>query len=88
MALGAQRRHIGSLILREMVFLTGAGLVTGLVGAVTLSQILQSRLCGVSANDPFTLAIVSTILVGATVLACYMPARRAVGVEPTVALQE
>ena len=86
-ALGASR---GSLLL--MVILRGmrlalVGLAIGLAGALVLTRLLGSLLFGISPRDPVTLAAVAAILSTVAFLACYIPARRAAGVNPTVALR-
>jgi putative ABC transport system permease protein len=87
MALGAQRRDLLKLVIREGMVLTFAGLVAGMIVALSLTGFLSSLLYGVKATDPLTLAIVSLLLVLVTLLATYVPARRASRVDPMVALR-
>ena len=87
MALGAQRRDLLKLVIREGMVLTFAGLVAGMLVALSLTGFLSSLLYGVKATDPSTLAIVSLLLVLVTLLATYVPARRASRVDPMVALR-
>jgi putative ABC transport system permease protein len=90
MALGAGRGQVLGEVLREGLGLAVAGLAFGLLGAVVLARTitaLSSLLHGVTAADPVTLAAVMLLLLGVAVLACWAPARRATGVDPTVALR-
>jgi putative ABC transport system permease protein len=87
MALGAQRREILALVLRQGMGMTLWGLLAGLLGAAALARVMSGLLFGVSARDPLTFA--ATVLILATVAlgATYVPARRATRVEPTSALR-
>lgn len=87
MALGADRTHLLQLVLREGVFLTAVGLVVGVSGAYGLTRLLQAWLFQTSATDPATYVGISAILAVVSLLACYVPARRALGVDPVVALR-
>jgi putative ABC transport system permease protein len=86
-ALGASRRTILGLILRETLGLTLAGLAVGLPCALVASHLARHLLFNVSANDPATLAAVALCLAGVAALAGYIPARRAMRVDPLVALR-
>ena len=86
-ALGAQRRDVMSLVLGEGMSLILIGLVIGLAGALALTRFLSSLLVGVSATDPLTFAGVAVLLALIALAACYIPARRAVLVDPMVALR-
>ena len=87
MALGAQRSDLLQLVIREGMVLTFAGLAAGLIIAASLTGLLSSLLYGVKATDPLTLAEVSLALLLVTLLATYIPARRASRVDPMVALR-
>lgn len=87
MALGAQRRDVMSLVLGEGLLVILIGLAMGLVGSLALTRFLSSLLVGVSATDPLTFAGVAVLLALAALAACYIPARRAVRVDPLVALR-
>jgi predicted permease len=86
-ALGAEQRHILKLIVGQgmILVLIGAGIGLGLALAVT--RVLKSLLFGISATDPLTFTVVVLGLVGVALLACYLPARRAMKVDPLVALR-
>jgi putative ABC transport system permease protein len=87
MALGAQRRAIVGMVLRQGMELTGAGIVGGLIGAAVLTRVMASLLFGISATDALTFSAVPVILAGIALLAGYLPARRATTVDPVVALR-
>jgi putative ABC transport system permease protein len=86
-ALGAQRRDVLKLILGQGVMLTMAGVVIGLGAAYGLTRLMSSLLFGVNATDPGTFVGVAVLLVIVATLACYLPARRAMNVDPMVALR-
>ncbi len=86
-ALGAQRIEVLTLILRQGFVLILAGVVLGVAASVGLTRFLASMLFNVSATDPFTFALVIMLLVVAALLACWIPARRAMRVDPMVALR-
>jgi predicted permease len=88
MALGAERRGILLMVLRQGTELTIAGVVAGLLGAIALTRVMASLLFGVSATDVMTFSIVPIVLIGTAILATYIPALRATRVDPTVALRE
>jgi putative ABC transport system permease protein len=87
MALGAERGDVLGLVVRQGLRLTAAGVIIGLAGAWALTHFLTSFLFGVRPTDMATYAAVSIVLVAVSMLACYIPARRATGVDPTVALR-
>ncbi|HKP86005.1 MAG TPA: ABC transporter permease [Blastocatellia bacterium] len=87
MALGAQRADVLKLLLLQGVALTLVGVVIGLASAVALTRLMKSMLFGVSATDPLIYAGVAVLLLAVTLLACYLPARRATKIDPMVALR-
>lgn len=87
MALGASPRQILALLLKQGAQLVAAGLLFGLAGAWALSRAMSHMLVGVSPNDPLTYFSVSILLSGITLLACWLPARRAASVDPIFALR-
>jgi predicted permease len=87
MALGAQPRNMLALILGRGVALALGGIAAGLLGALALTRFLSSLLFGVQAKDPLTFAGVALLLLAVALAACYVPARRAMKVDPMVALR-
>jgi putative ABC transport system permease protein len=87
MALGAQRTDMLRMVLRQSLTVVGIGLVIGLVGSFGATRLLASLLYGVGANDVLTYASVVFLLGAAALLASYIPARRAMKVNPMVALR-
>jgi len=86
-SLGATPGVIGKMVLMEGVALAATGLGAGLAAALGLSRFLKSELYGVAAYDPITFLISMAVLLGVAVVACYLPARRAMKVDPMVALR-
>jgi putative ABC transport system permease protein len=87
MALGASPRAILTLIWRQGVTLVAAGIVLGVMAAWALTRGMFSMLVGISASDPVTYAIVAIMLSAVALLACWIPARRAIRVDPMVAVR-
>jgi predicted permease len=87
MALGAERRSVFGMVLGEGARLAGLGIAIGLLAALAVTRLMASFLYGVQPTDPLTFLAVSLLMVGITLLACYLPARRATRVDPTVALR-
>jgi putative ABC transport system permease protein len=87
MALGEQRREIVGLVLGQGTKLTLIGVAIGIAGAFGLTRFLSSQIYGVRATDPLTFIVVAVLLTLVALLACYIPARRAMKVDPMVALR-
>ncbi len=87
MALGADRRDVRRMVLRQGVILAGIGVVIGLVAAVGLTRFMSSLLYGVEATDPLTFGVVAAMLVAVALVASYLPAVRASRTDPLVALR-
>lgn len=87
MALGAQKRDVLRLIMRQGMTLSFVGMGIGVVVALGVTRFLSSLLFGVEATDPATFITVSLLLIGVALLACYIPARRATKVDPMIALR-
>lgn len=87
MAMGAERTDILKLILRDGMVLVVVGVVVGLGAAWALSRTMAQMFIGVSPTDPMTYVLVTVLLVGVALWACYLPARRAMRVDPMVALR-
>jgi putative ABC transport system permease protein len=86
-ALGAQPRGILKLVARDGMLLAGFGLLAGVVAALSLSRVIASQLFAVGASDPITFLGVALTLALVAFVACYFPARRAMRVDPMVALR-
>jgi ABC-type antimicrobial peptide transport system permease subunit len=87
MALGAQRSSILSLVFQQGMALAWIGISAGLIGALIVTRVMAGLLFNVSATDPLTFVAVSALLTLVALAACYIPARRAMGVDPMVALR-
>ena len=87
-ALGAGRSSILSLVLRQGLQTAGIGVAIGLGGSLVLTRYLQTLLFGVTSRDAGVFAAVTVLLFGVALLACYLPARRAIRVDPMTALRE
>lgn len=86
-ALGASARGIVQLVLRQGMAITIAGIAVGVVGALALGRVVQSLLFGVTPTDPVTYVAVSTTIVVVALVACLIPAQRAMRVDPLVAIR-
>jgi predicted permease len=87
MALGAQRGDVLKLVLGQGVVMAGVGVGIGLAASFGLTRLMKQMIFGVTATDPVTLAGVSLLLTAVALLACYVPARRAMRTDPVVALR-
>jgi ABC-type antimicrobial peptide transport system permease subunit len=87
MALGAQRGDVMRMVLREGLTMAFTGVAFGTVAALALARLIASQLFDVSPQDPLTFAAIAIVLILAALLACYLPARRALRVDPVVALR-
>ena len=87
MALGAQGRDVMWLVLRQGAKMAFVGVAAGVAGALGLTRLMANQLFGVTAHDPLTFVAVATLLMLVALLACYLPARRAVRVDPIIALR-
>jgi putative ABC transport system permease protein len=87
LALGAQRREVLGLVLRQGAAMIGGGLVLGTVGAIGLARFMQGLVFGIGPRDPLTLASVCLTLAAVGMVASLGPARRATSVDPVIALR-
>ena len=85
--LGADAKNLVRLVLGGGLTLTATALIIGIAGSLAMTRLLASLLFGVSARDPLTMAAAAATLVLVSAIACYIPARRAKRVDPTVALR-
>ena len=87
MALGAQRRDVMRLVLGEGARMALLGVAVGIVAAFGLTRLMTAELFGVTPQDPPTFAAAAVLLLVVAVLACYLPARRAMRIDPVAALR-
>ena len=87
MAIGAAAKDVGRMVLREGMLPVAMGMLLGLAASFAVNRILQSQLVGVSPYDPMTMAGAPVVLIVVALLACQIPARRAMAVDPAVALR-
>lgn len=87
MALGAERGDVLRLVLGHGARMALVGVAIGVGAALGLTRLMANQLFGVSAYDPFTFAAVAMLLIVVAVAACYIPARRAMNVNPMIALR-
>jgi predicted permease len=88
MALGAERGQVQRMVMRQGIELTAAGVVIGLAGAAALTRLMASLLFGVTATDAVTFSVIPALLAIIALAASYLPARRAMYVDPVVALRD
>jgi putative ABC transport system permease protein len=87
MALGAQVSDVLKMVVGQGIKLVSLGIAAGLTGAFLLTRLIASLLYNVSATDSATFIVISVILAGVALAACFVPARRAARVDPMVALR-
>jgi putative ABC transport system permease protein len=87
MALGGRPATVMAMVMREGLWLTAAGLGSGLIGASLLARTMKAVLFGVTPGDPAVYGAIATLLVVVAAPACWIPARRAMRVSPIVALR-
>jgi len=87
MALGAQAADVLRSVMGQGMVITALGVLGGLAGAAVLTRVMAGVLFGVTARDPVTFLAVSVFLAVVAMLACYLPARRAMKTDPVVALR-
>jgi ABC-type antimicrobial peptide transport system permease subunit len=87
-ALGASSSGIVRLVLRQGLGLTVGGIVLGVLGALALARVTRSLLFGVSPTDPMTYLLVAGVILAIALVACLVPAQRAMRVDPLVAIRD
>lgn len=87
MALGAQAHNVLTLVLRQGMKLVVIGVIIGVPASLAVARVLSSLLVGLTTSDALTIVAVTALLVGVTLLACYLPARRATRVDPLETLR-
>jgi putative ABC transport system permease protein len=87
MALGAQPGQVLGLVLKQGLLLTSIGIGLGLAGALALTRVLSGLLFGVGSTDPATFAAIVVLLTLVSLIACYLPARRATRIDPLIAMR-
>jgi ABC-type antimicrobial peptide transport system permease subunit len=86
-ALGAERRSVIGLVLAEVLLLLAAGVAAGVIGGLAGGRFVESQLFGVQARDPMVFTFSALLLLGASLAAGWIPARRAARIEPIRALR-
>jgi predicted permease len=88
MALGAQNRQVLWMVLKESLFLLGAGIILGVPATIAATHVIGAQLFGLSSSDPLTFVTAILAISTVTILAAYFPARRATRVDPMIALRD
>jgi len=86
-ALGARRLPIYGLVLKDMAGMIAGGLAVGLAGSIALLRLTQSLLFGIRPGDPVVIGTATAVFIGAAIVACALPARRAAAIDPVIALR-
>jgi ABC-type antimicrobial peptide transport system permease subunit len=86
MALGAERRNILWIVMKEVLLLTAVGLLVGIPSSLALGRFVQNLLFEMKASDPLVLAVAAAAIVAISLAAGYLPARRATAIDPVHAL--
>jgi predicted permease len=87
MAIGAQQRDVFKMVIGQGMMLALIGIAIGLVGAFALTRLMATMLFGVTATDPVTFAAIAILLTAVSLVACYLPGRRATKVDPVISLR-
>ncbi|MFN7992488.1 MAG: FtsX-like permease family protein [Bryobacteraceae bacterium] len=87
MALGASSRDVLRMVLMQGIRVGSLGVAIGAIGALTMTRFIRGLLFGVSVLDPGTFVLMALLLAAVTLVACYLPARRATRVDPMIALR-
>jgi putative ABC transport system permease protein len=87
MAVGAQRGDVLRMVIRDGMFVTGAGMAVGIGGALALTRLMRNLLFQITPNDPATYLGVTVILATIGLVACWVPGRRAMRIDPMAALR-
>jgi predicted permease len=88
MALGAGRENIFALVVGQGLFLSALGIAAGIVAALVLTRVMSTMLIGIKPTDPATFVAMTVVFFAISALACYLPARRAAGLDPMTTLRE
>jgi ABC-type antimicrobial peptide transport system permease subunit len=86
-ALGARRLPIYGLVWKDLLGMIAGGLAVGLAGSLALLNLTRSLLFGIRPADPMVIGVATAVFLGAAIVACWLPARRAAAIDPLVALR-
>jgi ABC-type antimicrobial peptide transport system permease subunit len=87
-ALGAERRDLARLVVRQSAKLAGIGVVIGLIGAIAAARLLVAMLYGVQPHDPLALLTACAAIAAMAIASTWLPVRRAVSIDPSIALRD